>query len=261
MRKRISISETSVGTLARGLDILELFAGGPPELTQKQMSERLGLPLPTVHRLAAALVERGYLERDPDTRRFRLGLALAQLMPSLLSGLRLPDIARAHLSELVGRSGETVNLVVPRGPDVMYLYSEAGGRVLTAAVPVGLRLPAHTVASGKCMLAQLTDEEARRALGQEPWKARTPNTRTTWEELLPDLALARGQGFATTDDEFEVGLRSIAVAVPFADGGLPAAISVSVPTPRFTEPFRAELLEGLRAAAAAIERSLPGRVS
>jgi IclR family transcriptional regulator, acetate operon repressor len=261
MRKQVSVSETSVGTLARGLDILELFAGGPPELTQKQMSEGLGLPLPTVHRLTAALAERGYLERDPATRRFRLGLALARLMPSLLSGLRLPDIARVHLSELAGRSGETVNLVVLRGPDVMYLYSEAGGRLLTAAVPVGLRLPAHCVASGKCMLAQLPDEEARRALGPEPWEARTPNTRTTWDELLPDLELARAQGFAANDDEFEVGLRSIAVAMPFADGAMPAAISVSVPTPRFTEPFHDELLEGLRAAAAAIERSLPERVS
>jgi IclR family transcriptional regulator, acetate operon repressor len=261
MRKQLSVNETSVGTLARGLDILELFSGGPPELTQKQMSEGLGLPLPTVHRLTSALVERGYLERDPATRRFRLGLALARLMPSLLSGLRLPDIARAHLSELAGRSGETVNLVVLRGPDVMYLYSESGGRVLTAAVPVGLRLPAHCVASGKCLLAQLPGEEARLALGPEPWEARTPNTRATWARLLPDLERARRRGFATTDDEFEVGLRSIAVAVPFADVPLPAAISVSVPTPRFTEAVRDELLQGLRAAAAAIELSLPAHVA
>ena len=255
------MSETSVGTLARGLDILELFAGGSRELTQKQMSEGLGLPLPTVHRLTTALVERGYLERDPATRRFRLGLALARLMPSLLSGLRLPDVARVHLSELAGRSGETVNLVVLRGPEVMYLYSESGGRLLTATVPVGLRLPAHCVASGKCMLAGLSDEEARQALGSEPWETRTPKTRTTWEQLLPDLELARRSGFATTDDEFEVGLRSIAVPVPFADGALPAAISVSVPTPRFTAAFSDELLQGLREAAAAIERSLPERVA
>src|ERR671917_1487367 len=110
MRKEVSANETSVGTLARGLDILALFTRGEPELTQTEISAALGLPLPTVHRLTAVLAERGYLDRDPRTRRFRLGLEIARFMPPLLSGLRLPDVARVHVSRLAADSGESVNL-------------------------------------------------------------------------------------------------------------------------------------------------------
>ena len=105
MRKEVSSTETSVGTLARGLDILGLFSRDLPELTQTEISARLGLPLPTVHRLTAVLAERGYLERDPRTRRFRLGLEIARFLPPLLSGLRLPEVARGHVRPARGRLG------------------------------------------------------------------------------------------------------------------------------------------------------------
>jgi DNA-binding IclR family transcriptional regulator len=85
MRKQVPVNESgSVGTLARGLDILALFAQGSPELSQKEISDALGLPLPTVHRLTGVLADRGFLERDPRTKRFRLGLEVARLMPALL---------------------------------------------------------------------------------------------------------------------------------------------------------------------------------
>ena len=72
MRKQVSFNESSVGTLARGLDVLELFSPASPELSQKEISGMLGLPMPTVHRLVAVLTERGWLARDPGSRRLRL---------------------------------------------------------------------------------------------------------------------------------------------------------------------------------------------
>jgi len=98
MRKQLSQGENkgSVGTLARGLDILELFAGESPELTQTEISDRLGLPVPTVHRLVKLLTERGWLARDQATRRLRLGLGAARLLPAV----RLPDLAREPLRAL-----------------------------------------------------------------------------------------------------------------------------------------------------------------
>ncbi|HEU0023412.1 MAG TPA: IclR family transcriptional regulator, partial [Thermoleophilaceae bacterium] len=185
MRKQVSRTESSgsVGTLARGLDILELFAGEPPELTQKEISERLGLPVPTVHRLTKLLIERGWLVRDPASRRLRLGLGVARLLPALLSGLRLPDLARGPLRAMADHSGETVNLAVLHGGEVVYLLSESGSRLLTLRSSVGLRLPVHCTALGKCLLAQLPDAEARRTAGREPYAALTPSTLTTWDDL------------------------------------------------------------------------------
>src|ERR1700742_2948995 len=109
MRKQVSMSESSVGTLARGLDVLELFDADTLELSQKEISEALGLPMPTVHRLTALLTERDWLERDPLTRRLRLGLGVARLMPALMAGLRLPDLARPHLVRLAAPLPETFN--------------------------------------------------------------------------------------------------------------------------------------------------------
>jgi DNA-binding IclR family transcriptional regulator len=208
MRKQISRTEStaSIGTLARGLDILELFGGDPPELTQKEISERLGLPVPTVHRLTKLLVERGWLARDPGSRRMRIGLGVARLLPALLSGLRMPELAREHVRGLAERTGETVNLAVLHGGDVVYLLSESGSRLLTLRSTIGLRLPVHCTALGKCLLAQLPDEEACRAAGREPYAALTPATITTWEELRASLEQVRRDGVARSHGEYEVGL-------------------------------------------------------
>ena len=162
MRKQLSQDENkgSVGTLARGLDILELFAGESPELTQTEISERLGLPVPTVHRLVKLLTERGWLVRDPGTRRLRLGLGAARLLPAV----RLPDLAREPLRALAERTGETANLATLDGGEVLYLVSETGSHLLTLRSHVGLRLPVHATALGQVPArpARTTTRRARR---------------------------------------------------------------------------------------------------
>jgi DNA-binding IclR family transcriptional regulator len=255
MRKAVSGTETSVGTLARGLDILGLFAHAGPELTQTEISARLGLPLPTVHRLTNVLAGRGYLERDPRTRRFRLGLELARFVPPLLAGLRLPEIARADVARLADDTGETVNLAVLQEGEIVYVLSESGSRLLSTRAAVGLRLPVHCTALGKCLLAQLPEEAAREAAGTEPYERRTPATATTWEALRPALARIRRDGVAISWEEYEIGLASIAVPVTWPGS---AAVNVSLPTSRANRTFRAELVVRLREIAARVEAGLAG---
>ena len=250
MRKQLSRDESasSVGTLARGLDILELFGGDSPELTQKEISERLDLPVPTVHRLAKVLVERGWLARDPASRRLRLGLGATRLM----SGLPLPDLAREHLRGLADRTGETANLATLDGGQVLYLVSETGSRLLTLRSHAGLRLPVHCTALGKALLAQLDDDDARSAAGADPYEAFTDRTITAWKPLRANLERVRREGIAHSRDEFEVGLRSIAVPLTLAELDGPVAINVSLPTSRAGRDAVAEITSELRATADAI---------
>jgi IclR family acetate operon transcriptional repressor len=250
MRKQLSQDENkgSVGTLARGLDILELFAGGSPELTQTEISDRLGLPVPTVHRLVKLLTERGWLVRDPATRRLRLGLGPARLLPAV----RLPDLAREPLRAMAERTGETVNLAALDGGEVLYLLSESGSHLLTLRSHVGLRLPVHATGLGKCLLAQLGDEAARAAAGKEPYEALTPRTVTTWDKLRANLERVRRDGVAYSREEFEVGLHSIAVPLDWVDSDGPVAVNVSLPASRAGREATAELTRELRATAAAI---------
>jgi IclR family acetate operon transcriptional repressor len=255
MRKQVSRTESkgSIGTLARGLDILELFAGPEPELTQKEISERLELPVPTVHRLTKLLIERGWLVRDADSRRLRLGVGVARLLPALLTGLRLPDLAREHVRAMAARTGETVNLAVLHGGEVVYLLSESGDRLLGLRSTAGLRLPVHCTALGKCLLAQLPDDEARALAGPEPYAALTPRTHTTWAELRRDLERVRRDRVALSRGEYEVGLDSIAVPLAWVGDEGPVAVNVSLPGSRAAGAARAELTEELRRVAADIE--------
>lgn len=255
MRKQLSRDENrgSVGTLARGLDILELFAGDSPELTQTEISERLGLPVPTVHRLVKLLTERGWLVRDPASRRLRLGLGAARLLP----GVRLPELAREPLRALAERTGETVNLATLDGDEVLYLLSETGSHLLTLRSHVGLRLPVHATGLGKCLIAQLGDDDARRIAGREPYAALTPKTVTSWAKLRTDLERIRREGVAYSREEFEVGLHSVAVPLAWVEGDGPVAVNVSLPSSRGGREATAELTRELRAAVARITGAAP----
>jgi IclR family acetate operon transcriptional repressor len=239
---------TSVGTLARGLDVLELFGEHAPELSQKEISDRLGLPVPTVHRLTKLLLDRGYLTRDAASRRLRLGLAAARL----LSGLRFPDAAREHLRALAGATGETASLAGLHRGEVVYLASESGGNLLTLRATPGLHLPSHCTALGKCLLSQLPDEEARRAVGPAPYDALTERTLTRWRELQRNLEEVRRSGVALSHEEYELGLDAIAVPVVSTDGAGPFAAGVSLPTSRATAAARTTIVERLQETARAM---------
>lgn len=256
MRKQVSFSESSVGTLARGLDVLELFSPASPELSQKEISGMLGLPMPTVHRLVAVLTERGWLARDPGSRRLRLGLELARLGPALLAGMRLPELARPHLLRLAAEVQETVNAAILQRAEVVYLLSEPADRLLTSRVSIGMRLPAHCTALGKCVLAQLSEDLAQVTLGAEPYERRTDRTLTTWSDLAADLAAIRERGYSISEEEYEVGLISIAVPVHWLDGPGSGAINVSLPATRATPEVREHLTERLRQAAGEIDREI-----
>lgn len=250
------MSDSSVGTLARGLDVLELFSTAGSELSQKEISEALRLPMPTVHRLTALLTERGWLDRDPDTRRLRLGLEMTRLVPALLDGLRLPELARPHLRALAADLQETVNVAILQGAEVVYLLSESADRLLTSQASVGLRLPAHCTALGKCLLAQLPEAVARDRLAPEPYGSRTERTVTTWAQLAADLKTIRQTGVAVSEEEYEVGLVSLAVPVRWIDGPGTGAINVSLPAGRATAEFRELLIGGLLEAARAIDGAM-----
>ena len=163
MRKQVSVNENgSVGTLARGLDVLELFGQREPELSQKQISDRLALPMPTVHRLAAVLTERGWLDRDPITRRLRLGIEMARLVPAMMAGMRLPELARPHLLRLAVRAAGDRQRRDPRGPGDRLPAQRVRQPAADVQVFVGTRLPAHCTALGKCLLSQLPEDVAAR---------------------------------------------------------------------------------------------------
>ncbi|MBV8941055.1 MAG: IclR family transcriptional regulator [Solirubrobacterales bacterium] len=225
--------------------MLELFASASAEFSQTEISEALGLPMPTVHRLVALLTERGWLDRDPASRRLRLGIQMVHLVPALMGGMRLSELTRPRLIRLASELQETVNLAILEGAEIVYMLSESADRLLTSRATVGMRLPAHCTALGKCLLAALPQDVAQVALGDEPYERRTERTLTTWTSLAEDLDAIRKAGVSISEEEYEVGLVSVAVPVRWLHGPGTGAINVSLPATRASAEFRDRLTERL----------------
>ncbi|HEX6022887.1 MAG TPA: IclR family transcriptional regulator [Solirubrobacter sp.] len=226
------MSQQRVQSLERALDLLEALADAD-ELGVSEIAARTGLVPSTAHRLLGTLVARGYAAQSPGTGRYLLGYKLLELTSGLQDRLhRLKTAARPHLEAIQAATGETTNLVVLEGRDVVYVDSVAGTRSVRLFMEVGRAIPAHTSGAGKALLAWRDPEDVASLLGKAPLAASTPHTLTTLAALQEDLARIRRRGYSTDNEEHELGVACVAPPV-FDHAGVPqAAISVTGPTPR-----------------------------
>lgn len=234
-----------VQSLERALDLLEALAS-TDELGVSELAARTGLVPSTAHRLLGTLVARGYAAQSPASGRYLLGYKLLELTSGLQDRLeRLRNAARPHLEAVMEQTGETTNLVVLEGRNAVYIESVTGTRSVRLFTEIGQAIPAHTSGSGKALLAWRATADVEALLGEGPLPASTPRTLTTTEALLEDLARIRRRGYATDDEEHELGVACVATPVLDASGLPLAAISVSGPTPRMADTAGlAELLRG-----------------
>lgn len=246
-----------IQALAKGLSMLQVFDPQHPSMTLSELGRALGLHKATARRFAQTLVDLGFLELQPD-RRYRLGPRTLDLGHRYLSTLNLPNLAQPYMQEAVRQTGETVNLAIRDGKEIVYLARIAAApRILGVSLQVGSRLPVHATALGKALLAGHGPEDLVAILGDPPWTAFTPATRTTPEALLEDLRKVQKDGFALNDGELEPGLRSLAAPVRNLTGDIVAALNISTSTARVSlgellGPMKESLLE----ATSGISRSL-----
>ena len=219
---------TSLRSVNRALSALELVADAG-ELGVTELGRRLGVHKATASRLAATLAERGLLERDPQTDRYRLGFGLVRLAGAAMARLDLVSSARATLDDLAERTHETVTIGVLSHDDVVSVDQVTGTRSIVSVSWVGKRTPLHTTSTGKVFLAFMGDDERERRLA-EPLEAATPRSVTSPETMRTQLAEIRRRGYAQTLEELEVGLNAVAAPVRQGDGTVIAALSVSGPS-------------------------------
>ncbi len=197
------------------------------ELGVSELGRRLGVHKATASRLVATLAERGLLERDPATEKYRLGFGLIRLAGAAMAELEIVRVARPLLEELADRTRETVNLGVLSGDSVVYVDQVSGSRSVVSVNWVGRRTPLHCTSNGKVLLAWM-DPGRRRGLLRhlQPFTDRTITDPGLLEEQLEQV---RRRGYAQTLEELEEGLNAVAAPVRQADGAVVAALSVSGP--------------------------------
>lgn len=246
-----------LSTLDKGLRVLETLAR--PEaaegLTLTELATRLGMHRTTLFRFLVTLRVRGYIERDADTDRYRLGLGLLTLASSLLNNLDIRRLARPVLIELRNSTQELVHLAVMNEDGVVTVDRVEGQRALSLQTEVGSRRPAYCTAAGKAMLAYLPPPVVAAILagGMPPV---TPRTITTPEAMHRHLAEIRRLGYAVDDEERTEGVRCVAAAVFDHEGAVAAAISLAAPALRFPWERVTIVGEEVAVAAAAISRRL-----
>lgn len=251
-------SRYRIEALAKGLDVLRLFDESTTSLKLRDICERTGIPMPTAFRVVATLEEGGYLERLPDGG-IRPGVSVLLLGSAALRGSSLVQLSEQPLRQLAEETGETVNLGVLVGDQVLYLARLRNSDLVTANIQVGSTLPAPYTSMGKLLLAYASDADLEATLAGHDFGTQVgPNAARSLTDLREKLAVIREQGYALQDQEVAAGLRSVSVPVFGRDVGNPvAAINIAVATARHdVEALRGPLLERLRATAEDISRRL-----
>ena len=229
------VAETGTGTsqsLERGLAILSAFDSERPLIGVSELSRELSLSRSTAHRYIATLAQLGYLQQDPDSKRYRLGPKVLDLGFSAINSMDVREISAPHLRRLSDETGHTVNLAILDGIDVVYIErcrtAQPGQREIDLNLHVGARLPAYCTAMGKAMLAFLPEDRLAAILDDVELTERGPNTITDEAAFRAELAVIRETGIAVNDEELAYGLRSIAAPISARSGEVVAALNLAV---------------------------------
>ena len=244
-----------VQSLDRALDVLEVLTRSDGPVGVGEIATATGLPQGTVHRLLRGLQARGYVRRD-TSRKYSLGAAAFRLGDAAQRSLARS--ARPHLASLVDLAGETANLAVLEGDDVVYLAQVPSPQTLRMFAEVGRHVPPHSTAVGKVLLAGLPREQALGLLARRGLAPLTPHTITDLDRFCEELDETAARGWAGDEEEQELGVRCVAVPVG-RSGHVLAALSLSGPAERFVGASRPGLVEQMAAVADAFADDLDVR--
>ncbi|GAB3581511.1 IclR family transcriptional regulator [Calidifontibacter terrae] len=241
-----------VRSLARAFGLLELIADEGGSATVSRLSELAGLPLGTAHRMLRTLVDLGYARQEP-TKEYSLGPRLVRLGD--VATQSIARWARPAMQQVVRMTGESVNIAALDGDQIVYLGqvmpSNNSMRMFTE---VGRRVLPHTTAVGKAIMARMEPVDVRALLDRTGMAQLTPHTYGDIESFAQELTRTRHRGYALDEQEQEIGVRCVAVAVPAAQQRL--ALSMSGPTTRMTDEVIGAAIGPLRQAAGRVAAEL-----
>lgn len=217
-----------VQVIARAAEVLRQLADEPLGLSARELAARTGLARSTCHRIAAALGEEGFVGVSASGR-LQIGTGLIGLAADSRRDLHL-EVA-PHLERLSRTVGETVDLAMLDGREVLFVDQYTSSRALRIVSEIGARFPAYCTANGKVLLARL-DEQGLEAALPPRLAAQTANTIVDRARLLDELRLVRATGIAFDREECSPGICAVGVTVCDSDGSV-AAITIVVPASRF----------------------------
>jgi IclR family acetate operon transcriptional repressor len=222
-----------VQVIARAAEICRELATATDGLTTAELVERMGLSRPTVYRIVRALIDEDFV-RQVAPGRFAVGPAFMVIAGTTYRGLR--HDMRPFMKGLSNELGETIDLAMLDNGEALFVDQYVAVQGLRVVAHMGARLPLHSTASGKALLAELTAAELDEVL-PAPLMAYTPNTITDRTALSAELARVRQTGVAYDREEYVMGVCAVATPVHDAVGAV-GAFTVEVPVARFNAKER-----------------------
>jgi len=241
--------EDSAGTyLDKVIAALEVVASSEKPVTLSEVTARLGLPKPSVHRILAQLEQTDLIQRDLLGKRYIAGVRTTRLAYSTLQSAARTSY-EIILRGLVDSIGETFNVGVLDGSDVVYVHRVECNWPLRSHFTSGSRVPAHCTSLGKAILAFSSKEVRKQFIDNAALKRFTSNTISSRTKLIPLLDRIRQDGFAQNDQEYMEGVIGLAIPIFAKDGRVVAALSLHAPMARLSLKQARDHLPAMRQAA------------
>ncbi|CDM25336.1 Transcriptional regulator, IclR family [Castellaniella defragrans 65Phen] len=227
----------TIQVLDRAMRILDVLASQRDPITLKELSAATGLHASTAHRILADLAVGRYVERV-DSGLYRLGMRLLELGSLVKGRLDVRAAAIGPMRELHRQTGQTVNLSLVQGDEIVYIeraWSERSGMQVVRAI--GGRAPLHLTSTGKLFLSMWDARSVRSYAMRTGLAGTTRNSITQVDQLERELALVRRHGYSRDNEELELGVRCIAAGVYDDTGALLAGLSLSAPAERMRDDW------------------------
>ncbi len=244
--------------LARGLAIIRCFDQHHTELSLTEIAELLGVSRSVPFRFVYTLEALGYLRQDSHSKRYHLTPKVMELGYAYMQSLQINDVVMPVLKQLRDSTGFSAHMGVLQGSSVVYVARVPATAITSVNIHVGARLPSHATAMGKVLLAYQPPSVVQALYGENrSLEVFTQNTKVSVEALLADLKAIRERGYAISNEEFEYGIRSVAVPILNARGESEAAINVAaIPSAVDGEKQVETMLPALKQAQDALESYL-----
>lgn len=245
-----------LGCVERVMNTLDAFTPETPELRLTDLSDKLSLPKSQVLRIVSTLESGGYLDRDPETKRYRLGIRVFQLGMIVREELDIRRVARPAFRALAAETLETVGLIVadPTGPICVDVIQSPKG--LRVYAHVGRHMPWNAGTSGKVILAYLPEDQREAILAAGRFRRFTDRTITDPQRLRALLTEIRRDGFHIAAQDLDEDAAGVAAPIFDHDGRIAGAISLAAPLSRMNPSAMERLADQVRAATSEISRQL-----
>ena len=246
----------TIQSVEKACDLLMAFGSSTEELGVSELSRMLGIGKSTVWKLLNTFENKGFIVKNPSSEKYSLSIQFFQVACQYYNQISVNSVVREFMEKLSRKYGETIHFAIRDGDEIVYVEKIDGTFNINIYSRIGRRSPIYAPSVGKVILANLGREQIMDILNRSTLKPFTEHTITSKEGMLRELEKIRRQGYAIDEEEYELGIRCVGVALKNIAGAVVGGLSISGTAVRMTDELITEMVADLKDTAAEIARRI-----